>query len=114
MTQNNEHGHGKAPKNELNTTKRMEYEKYNWERIETDKWERAYRNERGDILYAEDTYKNKTPTNQTDFSDFDQDRYTVYLRRTTAPANTEDHEIHSTMDWNEAEALLEARAEDFK
>lgn len=92
----------------------MRYEQYNWQRTDRDAWERTYINERGDLFYIEDRHKNKAPTNQTDFDDFRQDRYAVRYRKKVAPGEEEDAELFTTMDWNEAEALLEARTQDFK
>jgi len=86
----------------------MEFNHYQWKEANTDISEKAYMNMNRDLVYIEDRY-----TGQTNFDDFDQDRYAVVLNRNYNPPGKEET-LHETMDWNEAEAFLESKVNDFQ
>lgn len=80
-------------------------EDYEWK--ETDKiYEQSFINMDGDLLYVEDTYSQGQNDRQTDFSDFQQDRYEVKIRRQYQPPETEDKTLHTSMDWDETQNFL--------
>lgn len=83
---------------------------FDWTEVNHDAWEKTYKT--GDVyIYIEDSYKNKHPYNQTEISDWHNERYEIKLRDDLTPGG---ETLHSTMDWNEAEAYLEAKVGDFQ
>jgi len=89
-------------------------EDYEWKEIQLDAVEKAYRNMDRDILYLEDQFTEGRETTQTEIQDWHGERYAVKHRKNYHPPDTEDETLHQTMDWNEAEAFLEAKAGDTK
>jgi len=72
---------------------------------ETDKiWPESYESERGDTLYATDTYDKGLDPTQITFDDVEEDRYEVRLREKYKP---HEETVFSTNDWDEIEDYFE-------
>jgi hypothetical protein len=72
---------------------------------ETDKiWPESYQSERGDTLYATDTYDEGLAPTQITFDDVEEDRYEVRLREKYKP---NEETVFSTDDWEEIEEYFE-------
>lgn len=52
-----------------------------WIEKDTDLFEERYESDTGSSLYIEDTYKNSHPENQTELSDWNDERYEVKLQK---------------------------------
>lgn len=72
---------------------------------ETDKiWPESYESERGDTLYATDTYDDGLSSTQITFSQLEEDRYEVRLREKYKPT---ENVLFSTDSWEEVEQYFE-------
>lgn len=86
-------------------------EDYEWKETSRETAEKAYFNMDKDVIYIEDTFKNQ----QTEIDDYlDEDRYQVKLSRGYNTPDHPDKTLHTTMNWNEAEAFLEAKTGDLQ
>lgn len=89
-------------------------EDYEWKETDHAKHEKTYFNMDRDFLYIEDIYTEGRQDVQTQIQDWHEDRYAVKHSINYQPPEAEDEILHTTMDWNEAEAFLEAKAGDFQ
>jgi hypothetical protein len=80
----------------------------------TDKiYEKAYERVDGDsFVYATDTYDDGLEYTQTDFDDFEDDRYEVRHTDPLAPTERDDTVLYTSMNWDEAERFLDALVEE--
>lgn len=84
---------------------------FEWKKVDTDTYEKAYKNMNDDLLYVEDQYKNKG-LNQTKFDDWEDDRYAVKLRRQYEPVDREDSTLHTSMSLEDAENFLDGKRQE--
>lgn len=85
-------------------------EDYEWKEVDETTYEKTLVNMDRDILYIEDTWEN-----QTTFDDIEQaeDRYEVKLKHNYNAPDHPDTTLHTTMDWEDADAFLEAKRRGF-
>jgi len=81
-------------------------EDYQWKEVDETAYEKTLINMDRDLLYIEDTWEN-----QTTFEDIEQaeDRYEVRLNHNYNAPDHPDTTLHTTMDWEDADAFLEAK-----
>lgn len=83
----------------------MNLKDHDWKERDSPVYERKLINEQGDVAYVVDEYSEGIDTQST-FDDFNEDRYTVKARKFYQP---EDTELGSSMEWEEANEILEER-----
>jgi len=82
-----------------------------WREFDSDIWPLAYKSEEGHLAYIEDQYRGKHPYNQTDWDDWEEERYSLEIEELYTPQG-ESKTIHESDSWAEVEARLEAIVED--
>lgn len=82
-----------------------------WQPTDIETSPKAYKNQNNNLLYIDDTYQTGRNQTQTTIQDWNTDRYAVKLRKNNY---SKEKTIHTTMNWHEAEALLELKAGDLQ
>lgn len=92
----------------------LDIEEYEWKEADLDIAEKSYYNMKDDFIYIEDSFLDGRESRQTKIQDYHNNRYKIRLKRQFKPPKAEDSVLHSTMDWQEAEAYLEYKADDLE
>jgi len=82
-------------------------EDYEWKETDQTAYEKTLVNMDRDLLYIEDTWQG-----QTTFDDVEKgsdDRYEVRISRNYNAPDHPDTVLHTAMDWDDADAFLEAK-----